>query len=337
MEVISEYQELIKKTEEVYNIKGSSYDKKDNKILIIDGAKTYILWEYLGKKNKLAKALKYQEYLYKEGCRAMLPVLKNKEGELYIEFSEKFFFLTENYEGEELNNSSCSDLIKVANALGGIHLKSQKIKEVKLDKDCFIWPKHIQGRLADLLVYYKYIREQGAQTDFERLYVESFNELYNQGQDAVEHMVLASYGQQWEEEEGICINNVLKSNIIISQDGPLFLDLTQITYGPIINDFALLTKSYMPAFAWDISCLKRLIREYDKRNPLNDFEKHFLLAQLRFPSRYWLYAYRYFSKNGNTLDLTKRLKVYIKDYAKRDLCLDYLEKWLWGEWDNDSK
>lgn len=325
----AENKKVLKKVSDMYNIRAVLQEKTDDKWVISDGSKTYILWKFIGIKEKLHNILEWQIYLCKKNCEHTLPIIRDKDGKAYIEDNNEFFYLTNSYEGQEFIGDDPLSLLRVVDALGNVHVTSKKDKKNK-DEKLFKHPKSIQDRLTALIVYYKFLRENGARTDFERIYFESFDVLYNQGQEAVQHMVLASYGQEWEKEEGLCINNLLKNNIILSKERVVFLDLTKISYGPMVMDFSVLINSYMPGFNWDSKIIKDVIKKYEENNPLNEFEKHFLLAKLRFPSRYWLYAYQYFSNNGDGVDLTNKLKSYIRECKKRDLCLDYLENWLWG-------
>jgi Ser/Thr protein kinase RdoA (MazF antagonist) len=111
----------------------------------------------------------------------------------------------------------------------------------------------------------------------------------------------------------------------------MFINITDLHKGPKVMDLSLLLNMYLPAKKWAPELAKEIISEYSNKVKLSTNEKYLLLAQLCFPRRFWLYAYRYFKSDDGLGELTEKFKNYLYESYWQEKCLEELENWMLGE------
>lgn len=314
-----------------YGLEPESQHKQFNKWLLDCGQEKLAVWEYQGNQERLEGALGWQEYLNMRGASMVLPLLKTKKGKLFYRYTDTFFYVTSWQGGKEFDNNDKDHLLACVRGLGENHKSSLQYQERNQPDNILPLPCLIQDKLVDLLVFSQYIKENKPRTDFERIYLEGYYLFYNQGQEAVQHMVMAGCGLNNRNDNNYLINSFLHSDIFFVDGKVKFTNLTRWKEGPATMDLALFLNSYMPLFRWDSDLMREILREYQVNMVLGDYDKHLLMAQLRFPNRYWLYVYKYLKGDGEPEELTHKLKIYLAEYQWRDRCLDQMHSWLWEE------
>ncbi|QNB47389.1 hypothetical protein BR63_14480 [Thermanaerosceptrum fracticalcis] len=314
-----------------YKLKIRSAERKSPNSWLLNTPQGEYLLRELPDQNIQVKTIELYLQLLEQGIANLFPLEKTKSGKAYEKTEGKLYYLTHYRKGNFFKGDDISHLRLAAKNLAILHRQTGGWGKEQSKKQN-LWLTVKQNRLRDLLTYLHYLKQNKVLTDFERLFMENFDFFYDQGQESLEHMVLAG------QEEAFIINNLLPENITLLDDKLVFLDITKWNTGPQAMDFSLLLNSYLPLHRWDLDLIKDLITQYHQENPLDQKARHLLLAQLRFPRRYWLYSHQYFSGQLSSDDLTPKLKRYILECYWRDICLDQLENWLIGEWDkNDSK
>ncbi len=311
------------------DIKGGQ--RKSLNSWLVYGAKgEYLIWELPEESNAL-KTIELYFQLQEQEAVNLFPLVKTRTGKPYEKVEGKVYYLTHYQKGAFFKGDDISHLRLAALNLARLHGQAGSLSKEKL-KPQNTWLTVKQKRLTELLTYFHYLKQNKVLTDFERLFIEGFNFFYDQGQESLEHMVLAG------QEEAFILNNLLPENMVLFDNRLVFLDITMGGMGPQVMDFSLLLNSYLPFHRWNFQLTKELICQYHKYNPLDQKARHLLLAQLRFPRRFWLYSYQYFAGQLDSSVLVPKLKKYILECYWRDMCLDQLENWLLGEWDkNDGK
>ncbi len=283
---------------------------------------SYKVWEYIGSTSRLETALKWQETLGERGCRGVLKPIINKKGLKYCKLGERNFYLIPWPELREFDGKDAVQLTSAVRELGALH---QLNKDISANGEA-VYEKSLasilQEKLADLLTYRRHLKEKGARTDFERVYAENFDHIYDQGQTALQNMVVLGYDTVRQGNSFFLVNSFAPQNMAKSDKGVVFLRLEKWDRGPQEMDLALLLASYLPLFNWEEGLFRKLIGVYSESGELSLSGREFLLSYLRFPGRLWFYAYRYFSEKGKNEELFPRLKSYIFECYKRDMCLD---------------
>ncbi len=317
-----------------YDIKPRSFKRRDNYWLIDSDREKYIIVEDSGEIGLLPVALGWQNHLFSSGCRQVLQIKKAKTGKELLELEDRVFHTavwtqasssleTGVYEGQKT-----AHLFAVVTALAKLHGYNNGYLPAVAREISIFWPRIIQERLTELITCKHIFKENKARTDFEKIFLESFDFFYDQGQESLQNMVLAGYGSNPQLQDTMLINSFMAKDIFLDNEEVLFLNLSKWGFGPGVMDISLFLNSYMPLHKWDMKLLRELIEQYIKHKTLAIEERHLLLAQLRFPSRYWLYVYQYCNDQEKAPVLAEKLKSYLQECYWRDLCLDNIEGWL---------
>ena len=307
----------------------------------------YALWEVHKDPERVRLALAWQEQVKAKGCAEVLTIRKTSQGESFIRREEGVFYLTEWVAGTPPEVDKRETLPAVARGLAALYkhnylpvpggqLSGQQLpgepapEELSLDEQAGLWLKGRQEKLTELLKPFHFWRENGATNDFERLYVENFPDLYARGQEALEKIVLA--GADWGNMPvGFLLANLAAENFWQTREGIVILRTTDWQLGPLISSLALLLKMYLPLQQWNREVARETIRHYRACLPLRPSEKQYLLADLAFPSRFWLYTRQYCAGQEKAPVLAEKLKNYLYELTWQDQCLTDLEQWLWEE------
>ena len=295
---------------------------------------SYGLWEYQGEPERLERALEWQEYLKEKGCRGVLGLIKTKGERNYVR-REKSYYLTEWEDGTPVVIKKEGILAAMAELLATIHYDSRDFKSRLDDEQSveygFPWLRAKQERLTELLMAFQYLKEKRTMNDYERLYLENFSDVYQQGQEAIQKMALAGTNTPRDLPNRYLVGNLRAENFGGTEQGLVVLRTTDWQRGPAILDLSLLLKMYLPLEEWNWEVAKEAIVRYQKKSPLSLGEKYLLVALLSFPGRFWGYAQQYFSEPDNSLLLVEKLKNYLYELPWQERCLAKLEGWLWEE------
>lgn len=321
--------------------------KKEEDHWCLPGAhQGFALWEYRGDKERLLKALRWQEYLKEKGCPGILTVVKTKEQHSFLQEGKASYYLTEWPAGTPLDVKKAGTLPELAKLLAAVHhygslfndknysdsnsSAEEKHDYVNGENAAFSWIAARQERLTELLQVFHYLLEKGPLNDFERLYVENFLDIQQRGQEALEKMALAGANSQ-SLPQAVLVGNLSANNFWQNEEGKFLLRTTGWRSGPAVSDLGLLLKMYLPLYQWDWEIARETITQYQAQLPLAQNEKYYLLGLLTFPGRFLLYARQYFSGEDNSGLLTEKLKKFLYECFWQERCFVNLEQWLWGE------
>lgn len=310
--------------------KGSVQAKKtDGGWLIEKDSGTIKVREYSGDLRILKSALEWWSNLREKDCPGIPELVRTNDGGTFVEWEGKVYYALKWPEMASFCGKDPAHLIELVRKLGSLHKHSKGYYKKEMGRQPIVWHQVIQDRLTQLLSLAQYLKNKRPANDFERLFTESFDFFYEQGQEALQNMVLAGWGTLMEKNQEMILNAFLPHNLGLVEGKLLFLDFTSWQVGPQTTDLTLVLNSYLPQHQWSSELMKDLLREYQEAKPLTESEKHLLLALLRFPNRYWLYAYQYINNLMEIGNLAAKLISYILECQHRDSCLDQMDKWLW--------
>lgn len=308
-----------------YNITPQSSEEFKGGWLLKDQKKDLWVFKYSGDRNRLLIALEWQENLAKNKC-SVLKMKRTKGDKLYLENNKEFFFVTEWISGQKFEVQQERHLLSCFKELGKIHKITENYSNVIIQNTRIDWTLIIQKKLKDLLQYHSFLRGKIKFTDFERFFMEHFDYFYNAGQEAVENMVLLQVDSA---RPHLLVNNFRSTDLLINDNKVVFTNLLKWSKGPKILDLVLLLNSYMPLLKWNSQAFKNILKTYKEETILTKQDEQVLLALLRFPGRFWFYAYQYFVDFVEEKVLSEKFKKYIREYYWRDQCLNTVETWLW--------
>lgn len=287
-----------------------------------------MLKEEHGNLAELQERLSWQQYLRDNGIKSVPELLMNTQGELISKAGESYYYGWVCPQGEPFFGKEKEHLYSAITTLAKVHAISGSYEQERnLPQKCD-WPLQIQARLTDLLVVYHQLAEHRLKDDFQRIFIENFDLIYDQGQEAVQKMVLANCMSTKQGNIINLIDNFLPENLLINEEKAIFCSLSSRNRGPRVLDLASFLRGYLGEHCWDFDLLNSLVQCYNEISPLNTEEKQFFLSIMRFPARFWLYSRDYLLREKGVPELTAKLANLIYETHLRDRCLDSLDSLL---------
>ncbi|MCR4440685.1 MAG: hypothetical protein QHH10_00115 [Peptococcaceae bacterium] len=316
-----------------YGLEVQSYEKRDGLWRVECGQGVFAVREYDGDSDRLGTALAWQHFLAEKGCQGVPKIIRTKDGQNWARVDGKSCYLTGWVDKKEFNPEKGDHLLAAIEQLGHIHRLSRDFSPEKLSgfHNEMPWATVIQGRLSELLAHARHLQAGRLRTDVERVFIENFNQLYQQGQEALQGLVVGGYDAKLRENDQLLVNSFLKHKMGVINEGVVYTDLTRWTLGPPFMDLVLFLNSFLVLHKWDSSLVFRLLETYEKNNALDQEERTLLVLLLRLPWRFWLYVHQYFNHMESPAVLTEKMSSYINEIYWRDRCLDCLDDWVWRE------
>lgn len=329
--------ELPERVLDSYELKQNILESRFNYWLIESDNNKIEIRRYKGDFFCLQEALKWQKYLALRSNTIVPELIETRDNNDFVDFNGDLFYVTRWVKKDEFKPEDVTHLQYAGIGLGILHRLSNEYKTSQMKSTVEILsPGRIQDGLAHLIKYYNEFKQRRSYSDFERIYLENFSFIYDQGQEALQKIVMAGYGAKLQENTQMLLNSFIKNKLAIVNEKLMFTDLCGWTLGTKTMDLALFINSYLPLHKWNIVLLRQLLDSYEQENGLDQQDRQLLMAQLRFPYRFWFYAYQFDKKLQNVDVLIKKLKLYIYESHMRDSCLDQMESWLWREENENS-
>lgn len=276
---------------------------------------------------ELKKRLEWQKFVAERGGCLPLPLV-DKQGEPGVVYNGSLWYGWFQPEGEGFQSREADHLRKVVAALSRIHaLSGQYEQQNQLPQD-FDWPLQVQARLTELLFFSRRLAERRWEDDFQRVFMENFDFTYDQGQEAVQKMVLANCTEKCRAHFLNLLGSFRPEDLLISEEKAIFCNPANLQRGPRVLDLAFFLRSYLGEHRWDFNLAKELLECYQEISPLEAPEKYLLLSIMRFPARFWLYMRQYSLGESNVPELTAKLINLVYESRLRDRCLDSLDSLL---------
>lgn len=289
-----------------------------------------IIKEYSGNLGNLEMALHWHKYLIKQGVRSVPGLTPAKNGDTVIRYENRIFYAYLNPGGIPFTGEERKHLRLVTGELARIHKLANDFTAENVKKEVQSELKALQAILLDLIKYAYLLRDGRTKNDFERIFLESVDTLYDQGQEALQQIIVAR-GFGPEESCMPLVGDFRHANLVMLQEHPIFLNPIHGHKGSTILEFVHFINSYLPQHGWNSELLRDLLHEYGRVKSLSHREKHLIKALLLFPTRFWLYANQYFRGEKTVEELQSKMKNYLADHRRREYCLTNLASWLEGD------
>lgn len=289
-----------------------------------------LIKEYQGELTNLQERLSWYDYLRKNGVWAVPELLHTEEQALIKEAGNSYYYAWHVPQGEPFSGRNADHLVAVVRAMAKLHSKAISFEEKKRATEIveWQWPIQVQARLRDLLFFAHKMAERRLADDFQKVFLENFDFIYDQGQEAVQKIILANCKDSCQDQFIHLLASFLPEDIIVKENQAILAPNVLWVRGPKVQDLADFLRNYMGLHGWDPQLTYQLIQLYQEHNPLCMVEKFLLLSLMRFPARFWLYSCQYQKQNKSVTELTSKLINLIYEIRLRDHCLDKLDSLL---------
>lgn len=358
------YQEFLKKYSlKVYNI----YRARGAYLLETDsGLKLLKCFE--GSRSRALFENKVKEHLYSHGYYNTDLYVKTIEGDIIVEDQTGCLYVVKNwFWGEECNlrelsqiEMASANLAKLHNALKGVEFTKEQLEYNISDnlKETF------EKRNRELKRIKSYVRNKRQKNEFEVLFLNLYDEFYEQGMKATKKLLNSQYKKVFEEsicQGAICHGDYTYHNIIMLKNKNEAISKTFIPPGWInkhpvsandissewckmiattnfeksyvgiqITDLYHFIRKVMEKNDWDVIYGSSIIEAYNKLKPISKDELEILYVLLLYPEKFWKVTNFYY--NGKKVWVSGRniqkLNSIGEQNPKKEIFLKQLESIL---------
>lgn len=328
-----ELKNILSKYKSEYKLK----EKRDNYYLLEDlYGKEWALVETAFKPERVELLAHVSNYIIQNGFHNNMEIILNKQMNAVTNHCEINYFMIPFIEGSKLNSADikevsrlCADLARFHKAALGYTPPKNFINVLQKDN----WLDKYQSRFVELLEY-KYEAKENYKSDFDGVFLESFDYFYDQAQEALLEMSILGFNKifnKYIELGSIGQNAFRPSHFRMLEGNIVFVHPYNWIWQIPVIDFGTLLALYLPRFDWDKEVALILFNSYYDIFYLSQAEIDILLAYLKLPKRFWQYANYYYRVNHTqNNELVQKLIAYKKGSNKRMDCIVSLKKAING-------
>lgn len=346
----------------IYNI----YKARGAFLLETDcGLKLYKCFE--GSKNRALFENKVKEHLSLYGYPYTDVFVKTMEDDIICEDSAGCQYIMKNwFWGEECNLKELSQIEAAAANLARLHCVLNNVDFTKEQLEHNISPDLMETfdkRNRELKRVKAYIREKRQKNEFELLYLNYYDALYEQGIHAADRLSRSAYHELMEEavmQRNVCHGNYTYHNIIMLKNKSDAMSKTYIPPGWInkqplsvaevgtvgsmiattnfeksyiglqISDLYQFIRKVMEKNDWDILYGSNIIEAYDRIKPISKQELNILYLLLLYPEKFWKITNYYYNSKKSWVSCrnTQKLTIIGEQNSKKEMFLQKLESIL---------
>ena len=246
-----------------------------------------------------------KEHLYQSGFRCIDRYCVTEEGLPYVEFNKELLTVRNWIGGDEAELESLEDAMLVARQLGQMHTFCTGLDPMEGSRISMRWygvPERMEKRLRQMQGFCKMVRRSSRYTDFDLLFLDHFQEHYDEAKEASELMSGPEYQSEAHlaETQWAFGHNNYSNHCVYKARGQLLIaGFEKSCFMLPILDFVKLYEKILRKYDWDYDIGMRILEEYEKCQKLNPWEEKILFASLLFPERFWILAEAAYSSKRN--------------------------------------
>ncbi|SHJ89359.1 CotS family spore coat protein [Tepidibacter formicigenes] len=301
---------------EVINIKLESYKGKKG----VWWVKTPYDYKILKKQSFSDKTLEFiidaVEHLTRNGV--YIPeIIKTKDGNKYALIDGTCYVLSQAIQGKTLNYSTSENIKRIVQELANFHKGSKGFKpseNYKTRTHLGLWIDKYKDEMNKIKKYYDMEVSNSYHSEFGRIILNEFPHFYNRIETAVNGFDEPHY-HKWVNEVkntgGLCHQDFTAGNLVLADSGNLYvLDTDSLTVDIPLRDIRKILNKIMKRKngGWDYELTKDILRWYQMKNPLEDYQWEVLKPTLTYPHLFSGIMRKYYEKREKTWTEAKYVK-----------------------------
>ncbi|PKM94801.1 MAG: hypothetical protein CVU84_07700 [Firmicutes bacterium HGW-Firmicutes-1] len=298
MHLFEQYENIVNQ----YNIQVRNFYKGRGAILIETDLGLKLLKEVQLHEDKLMFIYQLQEILRAQGFY-IDTMLHTKDGELFAREDHKKYVLKDWTEGREIYFNDKNEVLVAVRHLAKMHsVNLQPIKKCvyeRFDKsDCLL--DALTRHNKELIRMRNSIKRMGSWSEFDLLYLESFDYYYMEAKKAI-YLINKVYeeAQRCHNLSKVIIHGQYNHHNLIFDDTNK-LHIFNFEYAayhlPIIDLYSMIRKT-MEKNDWDVKFGLEAFDEYTRIYCLNKQELELMAYLLMYPEKFWKISNYYFNLN----------------------------------------
>lgn len=179
----------------------------------------------------------------------------------------------------------------------------------------------------------KFIGKVKRKNAFENLFLQVFNEYYQQGQECVQMMADIiqkengkSTRQVYENHYGICHGAYNQHNVIMGSGCEAIVHFERFSKGNQLDDLYQFARKVMEKNHFDFDLLEQIFEAYHQIIPLSKEDYQYMYILFSYPEKFWKIANSYYNTNKAFLSpkyIEKLENVILQEREKRKMLSEY--------------
>jgi len=273
-------------------------------------------------------------HLQVRGFSSTPAIIKTNKGEYFIEFIDKYAYLTEWIIGRESNYDNLLELGEIALKLGELHSCSEGFtlaKDMEPRIGWFTWINVFSTRMNEILDFKNRINQKAYKSEFDNIYLECTNDEIARCERAIEGIVKSKYIKCMEKSvlrRGFCHHDYANHNVIRDLSGNFnVIDFDYCILDTHIHDLSSLMIRGMKNGKWSVERGQIIIQNYNLSNSISCEELGIMKEFIRFPQCFWQLGIQKYWEQQPWSDETfiSRLNKYVEDRQLRD---EFIERFF---------
>lgn len=266
-------------------------------------------------------------HLQRRGFNKIPQILKAKNGEYYIEFFQKYAYVTEWIPSRESNYDNPIELDMVARKLGELHEYSRGFsvnKDMNPRVGWFSWINVFKTRRDEILDFQHRISQKAYKSKFDEIYLTFLKDEVKRAEKSVQGLEESNYIKVMEKEvfkRGFCHHDYANHNVLIDNKGEInIIDFDYCILDSHIHDLSSLLIRSMKNGKWDVNKGDRIIKSYCNSSSIVEDELPLIKEFIRFPQAFWQLGIQVYWEQqpwGEEFFL-ERLNKYLEDREDRE-------------------
>lgn len=325
------FDDVKKIVEENYNIQVEEIEKVKNVYKIFCYGNVYSLKVIKYNLKHFIFIISAMQHLQNKNFKGIIPFIKTVQDEIYINFYDKFAYLTPWIDGRCANYDNLVDIILATETLANLHLCSKDfiMTEAMMPRvGWFKWIDTYNTRKNEILDFKSKINRKDKLSEFDNIYLSVMEEELERASRSVGNLLASDYIEVMEKQvtsRGFCHHDYAHHNVLINKDNEAnIIDFDYCILDTHLHDVSSLMIRKMKNGKWNVKDATFILSLYSKSNGIHLNEIPIMAAFMEFPQEYWQIGIQYYWEKqpyGEEFFVNK-LKKIIDDRADRQEFID---------------
>lgn len=267
-----------------------------------------ILKEYTGMTERLVWQNKLLTHIREQGDPAVEEILPNKEGELSTKDQDQITYIVKTYpQGRECSIREPEECGLAMKRLAGLHRKMHMYVDPGQEmsvKASLPLAKEYEKHNRELKRVRKFLRDKSQKSDFEFYLLKNYDQFLDKA---------VSVSKEWEQycekkadpscaSKSIwCHGDFQHHNIILENNDMHVINFEKCGLDSQVRDVYLFFRKFLEKTNWSPAMGEKLLKAYEKENPLDKEDRTQLYYRLLYPEKFWKIVNFYYNAGRSWL------------------------------------
>ena len=276
------------------------------------------------------------KHLKEKGFNNAFNIVKQENGDDFINFRGDKYFLTEWIDGRECDFMNPMDLDAAIEVLARLHNASEGYTPAVCPPDRYWygkWPEYCAYRIEEMRQMKEQVQAKPEKSEVDDIYLDYVDTCINDGIEALHILDKTGYRDLSEEaskKRSFIHHDFAHHNVVHSFDGKIHVvDFDYSIMDIRMHDVGSLILRNMKKTNWDTDKAMDILESYDRRNPISSEELKVLVPFFLFPQDFWMISRQYYveRKDWDEEDFVDKMSIkseyafmrrkFIEEFEKR--------------------